>query len=123
VVKLHDPGAIRRVWPLRGMAGLYAFQDRAHDFKTAVVLALLHAYIGARLLGVATYGPSGCGSICPGPDTAKAFPNVEVNASVVAASFVAALTTWRFEPVYVDLQTPHLGIEGARGEPEFGGGA
>jgi len=122
-VKLHDPGAIRRVWPLRGMAGLYAFQDRAHDFKTAVVLALLHAYIGARLLGVATYGPSGCGSICPGPDTAKAFPNVEVNASVVAASFVAALTTWRFEPVYVDLQTPHRGIEGARGQTEFDGGA
>jgi len=58
-----------------------------------------------------------------GPDTAKAFPNVEVNTSVVAASVVAALTTWRFEPVYVDLQTPHLGIEGARGQPEFGGGA
>ena len=76
-----------------------------------------------QCLGVATYGPNGYRSICPGRDTAKAFPNVGANASVVAASVVAALTTWRFEPVYVDLQTPHLGFEGARGQTEFDGGA
>jgi hypothetical protein len=57
------------------------------------------------------------------PHPSKVFPNVEVNASVVAPSVVAALTTWRFEPVHVNLQTPHFRIEGARGQPEFGGGA
>ena len=58
----------------------------------------------------------------PDPTPRRRF-YVGANASVVAASVVAALTRWRFEPVYVDLQTPHLGIEGARGQTEFGGGA
>src|SRR5438034_6305131 len=36
----------------------------------------------------ADYGPKGCRPIAPGPETAKAFPTVEDNASVVAASVV-----------------------------------
>jgi hypothetical protein len=125
----------QRTPPLQSRFGRYGSQETLAIARSAPIATVFvmgeRGFSGSMVIGggIRTSRPiqdprtSSRLRLMVGPDTAKAFPNAGANASVVAASVVAALTTWRFEPVYVDLQTPHLGIEGARGETEFDGGA